>query len=134
MVTTVPAGPLVGVRKSVVSTMNCATDESPWVPLKTIVYRPPRAFSLTMKLQPDAMLPPETEQVRVLGESYRPYTPSTWKETDVSSVFQPDPVTVTVLTVPSTTLGESVTLGPVPSEKVLYAYGPATMASLTVIM
>ena len=38
-------------------------------------------------------------------------------------VFQPDPVTVTVLTVPSTTLGESVTLGPVPSEKVLYAYG-----------
>lgn len=117
---------------SVLETMNCAVVESPCVPLKFMTYEPPRAFSLTMKLQPDAMLPPETEQVRLDGGSDRAVT---LKETDVSSVFQPDPVTVTVLTVPSTTLGESVTLGPVPNEKVLYAYGPnKPMASLTVIM
>jgi hypothetical protein len=117
---------------SVLVTMNCAVVQSPCVPLKRKRYEPPRAFSLTMKLQPEAKLPPETEQVRVYGGSDRAVT---LKETDVSSVFQPDPVTVTVLTVPSTTLGESVTLGPVPSEKVLYAYGPdKPLASLTVIM
>jgi len=76
-------------------------------------------LSLTVNVQPGDMLPPETGQVRVYGGSDRRVT---LKEIDVSSVFQPDPVTVTVVRV-GATLVESVTLGPPPNEKVLYADG-----------
>ena len=70
--------------------MNCATAESPWVPLKTIVYRS------SPSIQPDyeASNPmlcylQKPNKFGLDGESYRPYRPSTWKETDVSTCSNP---------------------------------------------
>jgi hypothetical protein len=98
MIPVSPRLPLLGVRTKVDWTMNCSLKLSPSVPVAVILWTPPIAFVLTMKLQAP-MIPPETGQFGGVAQSRPP--PSgvvvalSWKVTLVSEGFQFEPVIVT---------------------------------------
>ena len=110
MVPVSPRLPLFGVRMKVDWTMNCSRKLSPSVPVAVILWTPPIAFVLTMKMQAD-MIPPETGQFGGVAQSRPP--PSgvvvalSWKVTHVSDGFQLEPVIET-----------GVPVGPKPGVKV----------------
>lgn len=96
------------------------------MPVNVTVQMPPRAVDLTVKLQPEAMLPPETTHVFVPSNR-----PAFANVTEVSAGFQPDPDTVTVVPV-GPMLGESEITEPLVIVNVADADGvPA--ASFTVM-
>ncbi len=92
------APPLLGVSVSVARTRNCATDESAVGLPVTVIVKPgggtPPAVAATVKVQPAAMLPPETAHVKGEGAN-RPLGFEI--ETDASAVLKPDPPTVTTV-------------------------------------
>jgi len=110
MVPVSPRFPLFGVRVKVDWTMNCSLKLSPSVPVAVILWTPPIAFVLTVKLQAP-MIPLETGQFGGVAQSRPP--PSgvvvalSPKVTLVSEGFQLEPVTVT-----------RVPVGPKPGVKV----------------
>jgi hypothetical protein len=98
MVPVSPRLPLFGVKMKVDWTMNCSRKLSPSVPVAVILWTPPIAFVLTMKLQ-EPMLPLETGQLGGVAQSRPPpsgvVVASSPKVTLVSEGFQLEPVIVT---------------------------------------
>jgi hypothetical protein len=98
MVPVSPRLPLFGVRMKVDWTINCSANVPPSVPVAVILWTPPIAFVLTVKLQAP-MIPPETGQFGGVAQSRPPpsgvVVASSWKVTLVSEGFQLEPVTVT---------------------------------------